>query len=84
MAIFQTLQPSGVEMWRGGGRIPLDRFRPFRLAVPQSRYHDSVSTSRSSNRTGLIEASGSRTRHHAFAHGRSRAKAGRRTSPNVP
>ncbi len=33
----------------------------------------SVSTPRSSNRTGAINASGSRTSHHTFAHGRSRA-----------
>jgi hypothetical protein len=44
--------------------------RLFRLAVPQWFHHGSVSTSRSSNRTCGFPASGSRTRHHAVAHGR--------------
>src|SRR3954469_6943837 len=42
--------------------------RPFRLAVPHWFSHGSVSTSRSSNRTGGFAASGSRTRRHAFTH----------------
>ena len=41
--------------------------RPFRLAMPRRFHHGSVSTSRSSNRTGRFPASGSRTRLHAFA-----------------
>ena len=49
-------------MWRGGGRLPLDRFRAFRPSVPQSRCHSSASTSRSSNRAGGFPALGSRTR----------------------
>ena len=39
--------------------------------------------SRSSNRTCGSPASGSRTRSHAFAHGRLRVRAGRWMSPNV-
>jgi len=45
-----------VEMWRGGGRYVSTVGRPFRLAVPQSTDHNSVSTSRLSNRTGPIKA----------------------------
>src|SRR5271167_2813312 len=72
-----------VEMWRGGGRYVSTVGRPFRLAVSQSTNHNSVSTSRLSNRTGPIKASGSRTRHHAFAHGRLRVNSGSRMSPNL-
>ena len=43
--------------------------------------HSSVSTSRSSNRTGGFPASGSRTRSHAFAHRRLRVRSGRSISP---
>src|SRR3989304_4687627 len=43
----------------------------------------SVSTSRSSNRTGGFPASGSRTRTHAFAHGKFRVRTLSRTSPRV-
>ena len=41
--------------------------RPFRLAVPKYPHRNSVSTSRSSNRTCRSPASGSRTGRHAFA-----------------
>ena len=55
--------------------------RPFRLAVPHWFGHGSVSTSRSSNRTGGFTASGSRTRRHAFTHDGPRPSWDRRTSP---
>src|SRR5258708_6793256 len=54
-------------MWRGGFRFEHICSRLFRLAVPHWFDHDSVSTSRSSNRTCRSPASGSRTRLHAFA-----------------
>jgi hypothetical protein len=57
------------------GRLP-----PLRLAVPQLSKHDPVSTSRSSNRTCGFPASGSRTRAHAFAHGRLWARSDRRAN----
>ncbi len=79
---IRAARVGGVEMWCGGGRSPLNCCRPFRLAVSQSRVRSSVSTSRSSNRTGPIKASGSRTRDHAFAHGRLRVSLDRRMSPN--
>ncbi len=71
-----TLLLSGsgrVGMWRGGGRIGLSVSAPFVWRCLNGRATYSVSTPRSSNRTGAINASSSRTRHHAFAHGRSRA-----------
>lgn len=52
-------QTGRVEMWRSGGRNALNCCRPFRLAVSQSRFRNSVSTSRSSNRTCRFPASGS-------------------------
>jgi hypothetical protein len=70
-----------VEMWRGDFRCEHIRFRPFRLAVPYEFARGSVSTPRSSNRTCRATASGSRTRHHAFAHDWLRPRAVRRTSP---
>ncbi len=66
-------QVGRVGMWRGGGRIGLSVSAPFVWRCLNSRADYSVSTPRSSNRTGAINSSGSRTRHHAFAHGRSRA-----------
>ncbi len=62
-----------VGMWRGGGRIGLSVSAPFVWRCLNSRANYSVPTPRSSNRTCATNASGSRTRHHAFAHGRSRA-----------
>ncbi len=62
-----------VGMWRGGGRIGLSVSAPFVWRCLNSRANYSVSTPRSSNRTCATNASGSRTRHHTFAHGRSRA-----------
>src|SRR5215471_13943622 len=50
--------------------------RPFRLAVPHWFGRGSVSTSRSSNRTGGLPASGSRTRLHAFTHDGATTKLG--------
>src|SRR4029077_11902625 len=73
-----------VGMWRGGGRLGMSVFHPFRLAVPQWLDHSSVSTSRSSNRTCGSPASGSRTRPHAFAHDGPRPRRVRRTSPKCP
>ena len=61
-----------VEMWRGSSRLGLSVTRPFRLAVPKYPRRNPVSTSPSSNRTCRFPASGSRTRHHAFAHALSR------------
>ena len=61
-----------VGMWRGGGRIGLSVSAAFVWRCLSSRAMTSVSTPRSSNRTCRFPASGSRTRHHAFAHGRSR------------
>jgi hypothetical protein len=64
----QAPEKSGrVEMWRGDRRRDRNRFRRLRPAVPQLTSHDSVSASRSSNRTGPIKALGQET--HAFAHG---------------
>ena len=63
-------------MWRGGdrnGQWPLTG--GFRRGTGASgEFHSSVSTSRSSNRTCGLPASGSRTRVHAFAHRRRRGK----------
>jgi hypothetical protein len=54
-------------MWRGGVGLaylfPALSFAGASLAWPCS-----VSTSRSSNRTCAINASGSRRKHHGFAH----------------
>jgi len=70
-----------VEMWRGGlGTAYL--FPALSSAGASLADPCSVSTSRSSNRTGGFPASGSRTRTHAFAHGRLRAHRVSRTSPN--
>ena len=84
--IFLT-GPRRVENWRGvlGGAYPLPAlsFSGASLAQPCS-----VSSSRSSNRTGGFPASGSRTRLvevvnllHAFAHGKLRGKREAGTSP---
>ena len=43
----------------------------------------SVSTPRSSNRTGAFRASGSRRKVHDFAHGKLRGRAVRRTNPST-
>jgi hypothetical protein len=58
-----------VEMWRGGldGAYLLPTLLVAGASISRSC---SVSTSRSSNRTGGFPASGSRTRLHAFAHGK--------------
>lgn len=59
--------PSRVEMWRGGLDLaylfPALSFTGVSLSRPCS-----VSTSRSSNRTCAINASGSRRKRHDFAH----------------
>jgi VIT family protein len=59
-----------------------DIFRSYGLTAAESQVlvdalrkrPDSVSTPRSSNRTGGFPASGFRTRTHAFAHGKSRVR----------
>src|SRR5579859_1272782 len=59
-----------VEMWRGGvGLVYL--FPALLFAGASLTRPCSVSTSRLSNRTGAIRASGPRRKHHAFAHGKS-------------
>ena len=72
-----------VELRCGAVAVGLEHIcsRPFRLAVPHWFGHGSVSTSRSSNRTGGFTASGSRTRRHAFTHDGPRPSWDRRTSP---
>ena len=59
----------GVEMWRGGlgaaYRLPTFSVVGASLSGPCS-----VSTSRSSNRTGAFNASGSRRKFHDVAHGK--------------
>ena len=67
-----------VEMWRSGFRLNISVSASFVLAVPKWFSPDSVSTSRSSNRTCRFPASGSRTRLHAFTHGTSCPSAVRR------
>ena len=62
---------SRVERWRGGLGGGMSGFPGFPF-VAQNRMPCSVSTSRSSNRTGGFPASGSRTRTHACAHSRRR------------
>ena len=60
---------SKVEMWRGGvGLVYL--FPALSSAGASLTRPCSVSTSRLSNRTGAIHASGSRRKHHVFAHGK--------------
>ena len=58
-------------MWRGSGRFCLSVSAPFVWRCPNSRNLNLVSTPLSSNRTGGATASGSRTRHQTFVHGRS-------------
>ena len=72
---------SRVERWRGGVGfdILVSGFPRLRL---NSRMPCSVSTSRSSNRTGGFPASGFRTRFRAVAHGKERVFACSRTRPN--
>ena len=71
-----------VEMWRGGlgwaCLFPALSFAGASLSKPCS-----VSTSRSSNRTGAINASGSRRKHHGFAHEKLRVRSVSRTNPNL-
>jgi hypothetical protein len=71
-----------VEMWRGGlgwaCLFPALSFAGASLSKPCS-----VSTSRSSNRTGAFNASGSRRKHHGFAHGKLRVRSASRTKPNL-
>jgi hypothetical protein len=72
-----------VEMWRGGlGWACL--FPALSSAGASLSKPCSVSTSRSSNRTGAINASGSRRKHHGFAHEKLRFRSASRTRPNLP
>ncbi len=79
----QTHRLSGrVERWRGGvGEAYL--FPPLSSGGASIAAPRSVSTSRSSNRTCGFTASGSRTRSHAFAHGRLCVCTSSRVRPNV-
>ena len=76
------LHRSRVGTWRGGlglaYLLPVLSGAGASIASPYP-----VSTSRSSNRTGPFQASGSRTRAHAFAHGKSRVRPFRRTRPSL-
>ena len=73
-----------VGMWRGGIRIGLSVSASFVWRCLNSRANCSVSTPLSSNRTCRFPASGSRTKPHAFTHGRSCPSRVRRTSPKCP
>jgi hypothetical protein len=70
-------------MWRGGlgsaYLLPALSAAGASLSGPCS-----VSTSRSSNRTGLFQASGSRRKSHGVAQGRLAVLEVSRTSPNSP
>jgi hypothetical protein len=74
--------PCGVEMWRGGlglaYLLPALSFAGASLSKPCS-----VSTSRSSNWTGAVNASSSRRKHHDFAHEKLRVRSVSRTKPNL-
>ena len=70
----------GVTRWF---RRSLAVSRPFRLSVPHELYHASVFTPRSSNRTCAINASGSRRKIHAIAHGKLLVRFVSRTKPNT-
>ncbi len=72
-----------VGMWRGGGRPGMSVSAPF---VWRCLSGSTIAPfPHPSHRTGHADfpASGSRTRHHAFAHGTSRPSRVRRTSPKV-
>ncbi len=72
---------SRVEMWRGGVGLaypfPALSYAGASLAKPCP-----VSTPRSSNRTCAINASGSRRKHHGFAHEKLRVRSVSRSRPN--
>jgi hypothetical protein len=76
------LRQCGVEVWRGGlgGVYPLPALSAAGASLTPSC---SVSTPRSSNRTGAANASGSRRKVHEFAHGKLRGRVVRRTSPST-
>ena len=61
-----------VGMWRGGGRIGLSVSAPFVWRCLNSRAITPFPHPARRTGTCATHASGSRTRHHAFAHGRSR------------
>ena len=69
-------------MWRGGlgwaCLFPALSFAGTSLSKPCS-----VSTSRSSNRTSAMNASGSRRKLHGFAHEKLRVRSVSRTKPNL-
>jgi hypothetical protein len=69
-----------VEMWRGGLGLAC-LFPALSSAGASLSQPCSVSTSRSSNRTGAVNASGSRRKHHDFAHEKLRVRSVSRTKP---
>jgi hypothetical protein len=72
-----------IEMWRGGlGWAWM--FLALSSAGTSLSKQCSVSRSRSSNRTGAINASGSRRKHHCFSHEKLRFRSASRTRPNLP
>ncbi len=78
-----TISKGRVGMWRGGGRPGMSVSAPF---VWRCLSGSTIAPfPHPSHRTGHADfpASGSRTRHHAFAHGTSRPSRVRRTSPKV-
>ena len=69
-------------MWRSGlGGVYL--LPALSLAGASRTPPCSVSTSRSSNRTGGFPASGSRRKDHGFAHGKLRVRSVKRTRPST-
>ena len=69
-------------MWRSGlGGVYL--LPALSLAGASRTPPCSVSTSRSSNRTGGFPASGSRRKDHGFAHGKLRVRSVKRTKPST-
>ena len=71
-------------MWRGGDRFGLSVAAPFVWRCPSNRAVAPSPHPRSSNRTCASNASGSRTRPHAFTHGSSRPRAVSRDEPEMP
>jgi len=77
-------------MWRGFGRSNISVSAPFvwrclsGSTVAPCRIGEEATPRPPQTRTSAIDASGSRTRPHAFARGRSRPIAVKRTSPKCP
>jgi hypothetical protein len=69
-------------MWRGG--VGMAYLLPALSAAGASLARPcSVSTSRSSNRTGAFNSSGSRRKVHVIAHGKLRVCLGKQTRPST-